>query len=90
MTTSESDPPPPTLTEDQIDDLLYFARAGETSDFKQTVTDLAKEYNRYELEIVAAAVDKESGNGCLHMAGGNGHLGMCFKVHVMNQTSVAF
>lgn len=74
-TTSTFEPPPPKLSEDEVDDLLYCARAGETSEFKETVTALAKQYNRYDIEIVAAAVDEYSGNGCLHMAGGNGHLG---------------
>ncbi|KAF3932913.1 Espin [Dactylellina cionopaga] len=66
-------PPPPTLTEDDIDDLLYFCRAGELDDFKTTVSELSKSLNRYTLEIPAAAADQYSGNTCLHMAAANDH-----------------
>ncbi|KAK6534064.1 hypothetical protein TWF281_005403 [Arthrobotrys megalospora] len=67
-------PPPPTLDEDTIDDLLYFCRTGELSDLKETISGLSKSLNRYSLEIPAAAVDPYSGNTCLHMAAANNHV----------------
>ena len=67
---------PSTLTTDQIDDLLYLARVGETTDLK-TATDLfAKNLSTTPTTILAAAVDKDSGNGLLHMAAANGHTGI--------------
>ncbi|KAK6517010.1 hypothetical protein TWF506_006889 [Arthrobotrys conoides] len=67
-------PPPPTLDEDTIDDLLYFSRTGELSDLKETISELSKSLNRYSLEIPASAVDPYSGNTCLHMAAANNHV----------------
>ncbi|EPS39858.1 hypothetical protein H072_6262 [Dactylellina haptotyla CBS 200.50] len=67
-------PPPPTLDEDTIDDLLYFSRTGELEDLQATVAELSKSQNRYSLEIPAAAVDPFSGNTCLHMAAANNHV----------------
>ncbi|KAF3319182.1 hypothetical protein TWF173_003632 [Orbilia oligospora] len=67
-------PPPPTLDEDTIDDLLYFSREGELSDLKETISELSKSLNRYSLEIPASAVDPYSGNTCLHMAAANNHV----------------
>ncbi|KAF3941027.1 Ankycorbin [Dactylella cylindrospora] len=67
-------PPPPTLDEDSIDDLLYFSRAAELSDLETSISELSKSLNRYALEIAAAAVDPYSGNTCLHMAAANNHV----------------
>lgn len=68
----------PQLTEDEIDDLIYFARVGEDADLMESVNALA------EREKVAPAVilmaTKDSGKSTvLHMATGNGHLGMVFE-----------
>ena len=74
---------PSTLTTDQIDDLLYLARVGDTTDLK-TATDLfAKNLSTTPTTILAAAVDKDSGNGLLHMAAANGHTGIYFR-HIMH------
>ena len=66
----------PSLSEDEIDDLLYFARTGELSDLKTSVEAFAKAANASQSDIIVAAVDSFSGNGPLHMASANGHLGM--------------
>ena len=67
---------PSTLTADQIDDLLYLPRVGDTTDLK-TATDLfAKNLSATPTTILAAAVDQDSGNGLLHMAAANGHTGI--------------
>jgi hypothetical protein len=65
----------PKLTEDEINDLIYFARAGEKDDLTETLKTLAERENATPAEIVAAAQD-EGKSTCLHMASGNGHLGM--------------
>ncbi|MCJ1258585.1 hypothetical protein MMC24_006418 [Lignoscripta atroalba] len=64
----------PSLSEDEIDDLLYFARTGELSDLKTSVEAFAKAANASQSDIIVAAVDSFSGNGPLHMASANGHL----------------
>lgn len=63
----------PTLSTDQIDDLLYLARLGETTDLKAGVDIFAKSLSTTSSTILTAAVDKDSGNGLLHMAVANGH-----------------
>ncbi|CAM1508005.1 Fc.00g048530.m01.CDS01 [Cosmosporella sp. VM-42] len=63
----------PKLTEDEIDDLIYFARAGEQSDLTETVQNLAERETVTPAEILVAARD-EGKSTCLHMATGNGHL----------------
>lgn len=70
---------PSTLTTDQIDDLLYLARVGDTTDLKTATDLLAKNLSTTPTTILAAAVDKDSGNGLLHMAAANGHTGKLNK-----------
>jgi hypothetical protein len=69
---------PVTLSEDEIDDLLYFARSGETEDFNILKEELLKRENVPLAGLLEAARDETSGNGILHMAGANGHHGKCF------------
>ena len=64
------------LTTDDIDDLLYLARLGETTDLKAAIDLFAKTFSTTPHTILTAAVDKESGNGLLHMAAANGHVGL--------------
>lgn len=66
----------PTLTVDQIDDLLYLARLGETTDLKAGIDLFAKGLSTTSSIILTAAVDNDSGNGLLHMAVANGHTGL--------------
>src|SRR6187402_3547089 len=68
---------PPHLSEDEIDDLIYFARAGETADIEESLSALATRENVAAAEILSAARDGGK-SSCLHMAAGNGHLGMPF------------
>ena len=68
-----------TLTTDQVDDLLYLARLGETSDLKAAVDLFAKSLSTTPGTILTTAVDKDSGNGLLHMAAANGHEGPLFR-----------
>jgi len=62
----------PQLNEEEIDDLLYFARAGEKEDLEATLTQLAEREKVSKAEILASTRD-ESKATCLHMATGNGH-----------------
>jgi hypothetical protein len=66
----------PKLSEDEIDDLIYFARAGENDDLKETVAALAAREGVTPAEILVAAKDEGNKSTTLHMATGNGHLGM--------------
>lgn len=67
----------PILSEDEIDDLLYFARTGEKEEFNTLIEELYKREKTTPLELLAVAKDEHSGNGILHMAAANGHAGMC-------------
>lgn len=64
----------PNLSEDEIDDLIYFARAGEASDLRETLTTLSAREGAAAAEILLAARDSGKST-CLHMATGNGNLG---------------
>ncbi|KAL6913828.1 hypothetical protein ACHAP8_001769 [Fusarium lateritium] len=64
----------PKLTEDEIDDIIYFSRSGEQEDLTDSIKTLAERENSSPAEIVAAAQDASNKSTCLHMATGNGHL----------------
>ena len=66
---------PPTLSEDQIGDLLYLSRIGSTSDLITSIDLFSKTLSTDPPTILAATVDPVSGNGLLHMASANGHTG---------------
>lgn len=63
------------LSEDQVDDLVYFARTGQLEEFQASLTAIADSYSSSPLNIIALAFDQESGNSPLHMASANGHIG---------------
>jgi hypothetical protein len=65
----------PKISEEEIDDLIYFSRAGEKEDLVTLLTSLAEREKVSTAEILTAAKD-EGKSTCLHMAAGNGHLGM--------------
>jgi hypothetical protein len=64
---------PPTLTEDQIDDLLYFARTDALRDFQYFVLELCVKLEIHAKELFGLVWDEETGNGVLHMCAANGH-----------------
>lgn len=64
----------PQISEDEIDDLIYFARAGEDGDLMTSVTALAEREKVAPAVILMAAKDQGKST-VLHMATGNGHLG---------------
>ncbi|KAF2207148.1 hypothetical protein CERZMDRAFT_51593 [Cercospora zeae-maydis SCOH1-5] len=63
---------PPSLTFEEIDDLLYFTRAHEVQDLQQTITELTQKYSCSAKEVLEAAIDPESGNTVLHFCSANG------------------
>ncbi|RDW84761.1 ankyrin-1 [Coleophoma cylindrospora] len=68
---------PLSLTEDEVDDLLYLARTGDVDEFQTMKKEVfEKEGLKDEggvAELLTAARDPESGNGVLHMAAANGY-----------------
>ncbi|KUJ17451.1 ankyrin [Mollisia scopiformis] len=64
---------PPNMTEDEIDDLLYFARTGDKEEFESLKNELCKRENVSVMKLLQTAKDEHSGNGVLHMAAANGH-----------------
>lgn len=65
-----------TLSADEIDDLLYFARTNSLEDLIAGIDAIAQTQRTSFANISAAAVDPESGNNLLHMASANGCMGM--------------
>jgi len=70
----------PTVSEEEVDDLLYLARAGEKDELAEFLSSLSTRENVSTAEILTAAKD-EGKNTCLHMAAGNGHLGISPLLH---------
>jgi len=63
------------LTEDEIDDLLYYSRANEIQEFEAQLRHLSGKYSVSQpYTILEAAVDPDNGNTTLHYACANGHL----------------
>jgi len=65
----------PKFSEDEIDDLIYFARVGEKDEFETLREELCKREECSATELLEIARDSESGNGVLHMSAANGHHG---------------
>ncbi|KAH8592809.1 ankyrin repeat-containing domain protein [Bisporella sp. PMI_857] len=64
------------LSEDEIDDLLYFARVGDLEEFN-AVKDAVLLREKIDLVgLLELTKDENSGNGPLHMAAANGHEGL--------------
>ncbi|KAK9488122.1 ankyrin repeat-containing domain protein [Lipomyces starkeyi] len=65
---------PRKLTEEEIDDLMYCARADDLNTLKSTVEHLSKDLSQSEGDIILQAIDPYSSSTPLHMACANGHL----------------
>lgn len=63
----------PRLSEEEIDDLVYLARAGEDADLTEMLQELATRDAATPADILAAAREEQSKGTCLHMAAANGH-----------------
>ncbi|KAI3316971.1 ankyrin [Xylariaceae sp. AK1471] len=63
----------PSLSGEEIDDLVYLARAGEDADLTEMLRELAARDAATPADILAAARDEQGKATCLHMAAANGH-----------------
>jgi uncharacterized protein len=63
------------LTEEELDDILFYSRNGQLEEFVKFIEELAKAADCTPKEIIAASVEEQSGNMPLHMAAANDHLG---------------
>jgi hypothetical protein len=71
---STSNKPPDTLAEDEIDDILYIARANELPELAPYLTYLSQKYSTTPYAILLSSTDSETQNTPLHYAAANGHL----------------
>jgi hypothetical protein len=72
---------PPQLSEDEIDDVLYYARTGDLQELTTLSDKLCKREHTTLTELLLGANDPYSGNGPLHMAAANGHTGTVANNH---------
>ncbi|KAL6239447.1 ankyrin repeat-containing domain protein [Aspergillus navahoensis] len=69
-----------TLTPDEVDDLIYDVRAGDSAALEEDLTALSQKYSVKPSVIIASAIDsapeEEGGSGCclLHYPAANGNL----------------
>ncbi|KAL4977998.1 ankyrin repeat-containing domain protein [Aspergillus desertorum] len=69
-----------TLTPDEVDDLIYDVRAGDSAALEEDLTALSQKYSVKPSMIIASAIDsapeEEGGSGCclLHYPAANGNL----------------
>ena len=63
------------LTEEQVDDILFYARTGELEELQTCVKEISQTRNTSQVDIIAACLDEQSQNTPLHMAAANGQLG---------------
>lgn len=66
--------PTETLTEDEIDDILYIARANELPELEPYLTSLSQKYSTTSHAILLSSTDSGTQNTPLHYAAANGHL----------------
>jgi len=62
----------PNLSEEEIDDLIYLARAGEDADLLESLGQIAQRERCTPADVLYAAKDEAKAT-CLHMAAANGH-----------------
>ncbi|KAI7139203.1 hypothetical protein KC316_g16553 [Hortaea werneckii] len=62
---------PPSLSFEEVDDLLYFTRANETEDLQQTIKELSQKYECQPRDVLEAAADPNTGNTVLHFCSAN-------------------
>ena len=67
------------LTDDDVDEILYLSRENEENDLREYLHEIRRRGDSPSdpctLELVLAAHDEHSGNGALHFASANGHIG---------------
>ncbi|KAI0449420.1 ankyrin repeat-containing domain protein [Xylaria acuta] len=62
----------PSLSEEEIDDLVYLARVGEDADLTKMLQELAVRDAATPADILTAAREEQGKATCLHMAAANG------------------
>lgn len=67
------------LSEEDIDDLLYFARTDSLSDLQESLSSFSTSTSTLSpslppSQLLSLAVDPSTGNSALHMASANGHV----------------
>ncbi|KAJ8127986.1 hypothetical protein O1611_g5650 [Lasiodiplodia mahajangana] len=73
----------PRLSEEEIDDLIYFARAGEDADLIDMLQELSTRDAVTPADILIAAREDQSKATCLHMAAANGHASELAQFHAL-------
>ncbi|KAI1819003.1 ankyrin [Xylaria intraflava] len=63
----------PKLSEEEIDDLIYLARAGEDTELTEMLQELAARDAATPADVLTAAREEQGKATCLHMAAANGH-----------------
>ncbi|TAQ87213.1 hypothetical protein B7494_g4459 [Chlorociboria aeruginascens] len=63
----------PTLSQDEIEDLLYFARTGDKEEYTKLKEEVCAREGFNALELLKLVRDGDSGNGVLHMCAANGY-----------------
>ena len=69
----------PTLSDDEIDDLLYLARIDDLDSLKAGIHTIALAQNASPEDILTATIQPISGNSLMHMAAANGCISMPFQ-----------
>lgn len=67
-----------TLTEEQIDDTLFYARTGQLEELQVCIENFSQATSSTQEDIIAASLEEQSLNTPLHMAAANGQLGKGF------------
>ena len=70
--TTSTSSPPPQLTPDEIDDVLYLTRVNEAHELYQCLSTLAQKHHGGIRDVLDASLDPDSGNSVLHFAAANG------------------
>ncbi len=78
----------PNITEDEIDDLIYYSRAGENDELVSATAGLSEREKCAPAEILLAVKDEGKSN-CLHMASANAHLSVLISIQAGLQISFA-
>jgi uncharacterized protein len=76
-----------TLTEEEIDDILFFSRAGQVDELRETVEEAVKRAGSAHAKQVLGSAANESGNTALHYCCANGHKGAFVKLFRSNPAS---
>lgn len=71
----------PTISADEIDDLLFLARTNDIQDLKAGIEAIARTQQTSSEDVILATIDPDNGNGLLHYASANGCLGTYFPPH---------